>query len=359
MGWSDRKICLYTLRIERDGRVFKNNDDRDPFVDNFDAAGGDLLVFISAFVAGLPADELVERDTRHFGQPREVVRRGRTICWEMDGGESGRSTAIKLKKKGKTRKREMSGVEWEPFFVYVVIPKNANVGWLLVEKDGRNSLPVEWREEMRRQFKATHAGYRLIVGTVREASLWSQVENAANEGRLLSFESATRSAKATTGTAGYQVEEVQSRTFLASGEPLPGRALRQWRRERTVTLEGTTEVTLPDDVDDMSDDRYRVKLRDNIAYLKAVVFNHDGKPKTVTFEGLDPVQTIDIEDTATARPTQTRFMTDCRSAVKDLAVSSGIHLGSGWDAGNWKHPKNAPRLEVTNDDSSDASEEAS
>jgi hypothetical protein len=110
MAWgNDRRILCYSMRVELDLRVFKKEDKtRELFVANFNSSGGDLLHAVSSFIEALPAEELVARDRRHFGQPRDVERQGRTICWRMDGGESGRATSVMLKQGDRWRKREMT-----------------------------------------------------------------------------------------------------------------------------------------------------------------------------------------------------------------------------------------------------------
>ncbi|MGP4054146.1 hypothetical protein ACTWP6_04870 [Mycobacterium sp. 4D054] len=363
-AWGDRRIALYTLRVELDKRVFRTDDSaREPFVANFNGAGADLLTTISSFVEALPKDDHVERDMRHFGQPRDVRRSGRTISWEMDGGESGRTSWIKIRKDADQQQRERSGIEWAEFWVYAVVPKDSNQGWLLVEKDGRHTLPTAWRDELIRKFAETHHGYRLRIGTVREASLWSQVENALDDNRLIGFEVAMRSGDTTpAGAAGFErgMEKYSRQIWRTAGDPLPGRRLRIFRRQftRNVTSDGLREVEAPIETDDLADDRFRIRLRDDVAEIKATVLNHDGKPKTVVFEGLDPQQTVVMEGTSDGHPDQGRFVSECRSTVADLAQSGGVALPPGWDTGSWEHPADAPQMEVRADESPQGGEQA-
>jgi hypothetical protein len=365
-SWGDRRIVPYTLRVELDRRVFRTDDTtREPFVANFNGSGGDVLHAISSFVEALPTDELVERDMRHFGQPRGIRRHGRTICWLMDGGESGRESSIMLRTGDPRRERERSGVEWAPFWVCAVVPKNANQGWLLIEKDGRHTLPSEWRKALSTTFAETYRGYRLRIGTVREASLWSQVENALDDNRLLGFEVALRSpdnSSPSRHAAGFErgMVKAERQMWRTAGDPLPGRQLRLFRRTftRNRTSDGLRQIDAPIDVDDLSDDRYQIRLRDDVAEIKATVLNDDGVQKTLVFEGLDPQQTIVMAGTSDGQPSQQQFFSECRSTVADLARSGGVALAPGWDTGSWEHPADAARMEVRIDDSPETGEQA-
>lgn len=363
-AWGDRRIALYSLRVELDKRVFRTDDNtREPFVANFNGTGGDLLIAISSFVEALPTDGHVERDERHFGQPRHIRREGRTICWEMDGGESGRTSWIKLHRDADRLQRERSGIEWAEYWAYAVVPRDSNQGWLLIEKDGRHTLPTAWRDELIKKFAQAYHGYRLRIGAVREASLWSQVENALDENRLIGFEVAMRSGDTTpAGAAGFErgMEKYQRQIWRTTGDPLPGRRLRIFRRlfTRNLTSDGIREIEAPIETDDMADDRFRIRLRDDVAEIKATVLNEDGVQKTVVFEGLDPQQTVVIEGTSDGHPDQGRFTAECRTTVADLARSGGVSLPPGWDTGTWEHPSDAPRMEVKADDSPETGEQS-
>jgi hypothetical protein len=354
------------MRVELDLRVFKKDDKtRELFVANFNSAGGDLLHAVSSFIEALPAEELVARDRRHFGQPREVLREGRTICWQMDGGESGRATSVMLKKGDVWRKREPSGVEREPFWVFAVVPKNANQAWLLIEKGGSHSLPTEWRDELVKQFAKAYHGYRLVISAVREASLWSQVENSSSD-RLLGFEVALRSPDnpSTTGhAAGFDrgMLRVDRRLYHVPGDAVMGKRLREFRRSFTGRRAptGIVEVDEPLDFDDLGSDKYEVRLKDNVVEIKATVLNARGEPKIIVFEGgRDPVQSYVMAGTSQGQPTQPQFAAECRSAVKDLAQSGGVALPEKWDTGAWEHPADAVAMEVAVSESPGSSDQA-
>lgn len=367
MAWdNDRRILCYSMRVELDLRVFKKEDkDRELFVANFNGAGADLLHAISSFVEALPADELVARDRRHFGQPRDVERQGRTICWRMDGGESGRATSVMLKKGDPWRNREPSGVEREPFWVFAVVPENANQAWLLIEKDGNHSLPSEWRDELVKRFAAAYHGYRLVIGTVREASLWSQVENSASD-RLLGFEVALRSPdnpSATGHAAGFDrgMVRVDRRMYHVAGDAVMGKRLREFRRRYTGRRAptGIIEVDEPLDFDDLTSDKYEIRLRDDVVEIKATVLNARGEPKTIVFEGgRDPIQSYIMTGTSQGQPLQPRFVSECRGVVKDLAQSGGVPLPQGWDTGAWEHPADAAPMEVNANESPGSGDQA-
>ncbi|MCZ9635277.1 hypothetical protein [Rhodococcus sp. BH5] len=358
----DRKIFPFSLRVELDKRVYRTIEDREPFVANFNGANGDLLHLISAFVEALPDAELVERDERHFGQPTDILRAGRTISWRMDGGESGRASKIRLRKGDQPQDREPSGVEWSPYWVYAVIPNNSNQGWLLVEKDGRYSLPAEWRKELIRQFAATYRGYRLVIGTVREDSLWRQVENAMEEARLLGFEVALRSPDTTAASGGAQgysrgMVEVNRRIYKAVDGPLPGVRLRQFRRPfmRQHTADGLREIEFPLETDDLADDSVKIRFRDDVVEIKATVLNADGQERTIAYDGLDAQQSYVMEGTADGQPSQEKFRRECRTAVTDLAKAGGVTLQPGWESTEWTHPDTAPRLQIRVSDEGEAS----
>ncbi|MGQ4600383.1 hypothetical protein [Nocardia sp. R6R-6] len=351
---SDRRIVPYGMRVELDRRVFRPESiDREPYAANFNGAGADLLHVISSFIEALPADRLVERDERHFGLPSDIRRKGRTICWRMEGGESGRASSIKLTRDGEKQSRERSGVEWEPYWVHAVVPYNSNQAWLLIEKNGRYTLPTEWRKELAQQFATAYRGYKLRISTVREASLWSQVENAVDDNRLVGFEVALRSAdtpSATSQAAGFErgMTKQTREIWAATDAPVPGHILRRFRRRytRMRTPEGIRQIDAPLEVDDLADPRFQIRLRDDVAEIKATVLTEDGLSRTIVFEGLDPQQTYVMDDTSLGSPTQDRFIRDCRTAVGDLARSGGVALPPGWDSGDWSHPDTAILMEV-------------
>lgn len=351
----DRKITPYTMRIERDLRFSHPPDAGETFVGNFDGNGGDLLTLISAFLEGLPTDNHVARDDRHFGKPTDVRRKGRTICWRMDGGESGRSSTIVLKRGGKQRTREKTGIEWEPFWVMAVVPKDANHGWLLIEKDGRHTLPTEWRKELIKQFAKVHPGYRLVISTIREESLWSSVENAMEDPRVIGFEVAMavrepdgRSPQGyTRGMVG-----VNRSVFMSAGGPLPGFRLREFRRRFTgrQTAEGVREIDYPLDYDDMSDGDVKIRLKDDVVEIKATVVNAQGAVRTIAFEGLDAQQSFVMEGTSDGPPLQEKFVLECAAAIADLATSGGVPLPPNWNTSDWTHPATARQIRVEPND---------
>lgn len=353
---ADKRIVPFSMRVEIDKRYTQRGDPGEIFVGNFNGSGGDLLHYFSSFIEALPLEDLVERDTRHFGQPTAISRLGRTILWQMDGGESGRASSITLRRGGRKRKRDRSGVEWEPFWAMAVVPKDSNQGWLLVEKDGRYTLPTEWRKELVTQFSNTYPGFRLVISTVRDASLWNQVENSTEE-RLLRFEVSLRSADTTPasrGAEGYTrgMVEVQKRIFHPVGNPAAGQRLRVMRRAftRDLTPEGLVEISLPLEVDDLSDDRVKIRLRDDVEEIKATVLNDDNIERTIVFEGLDAQQTFVIENSAGEDVAEEVFARECRIAVRDLASTGGVTLRPGWEATEWGHPQDGPSVRIPVDD---------
>ncbi|NKS67629.1 hypothetical protein GS461_21350 [Rhodococcus hoagii] len=330
VSWNgDRRIVPYSIRVERDLRYNHPPNGGELFTANFDGNGGDLLKTISAFVEALPSHAHIDRDNRHFGKPSDVCRKGRTICWRMDGGESGRQSSIVLSRGDREQQRQLSGIEWAPFWVMAVVPENANHGWLLIEKDGRHTLPTEWRKELIKQFATVHKGYRLAISTIREESLWSTVENALDEPRVLGFEVAVRAPDGRSAH-GYTrgMAEVNRKAFRSTDGPVPGRALRMFRRNYTGTQgpKGVREVDYPMEHDDLSDGDVKIRLREDVVEIKATVINAQGLERTIVFEGLDAQQTFVMEGTSDGQPSQHKFETECAAVVSDLASSGGVPI---------------------------------
>lgn len=352
-GNGDRRIVPFSIRVERDLRYSHPASDKELFVGNFDGGGSDLLTTISAFVEALPADVHIARDDRHFGMPTSIRRKGRSISWCMDGGESGRASSIVLKRGEEAQQRDRTGVEWVPFWVMAVVPKDANHGWLFVEKDGRHTLPTEWRKELIQQFAKTHKGYRLAISTIREESLWAQVENALDEPRVVGFEVALRAPDGKS-PHGYTrgMAQVDRQVFRSTNGPVLGRVLRQFRRNYSGIRgpEGVMETNLPVDYDDLTDGNVKVQLMDGVVELKATLLNDAGVERTVAFEGLDGQQTFVMTGTSDAQPSQEKFETECAAVVSDLATSGGLSMLPGWDKPEWTHPLNAPTMKVIPDD---------
>ncbi|MFV8173817.1 hypothetical protein [Mycolicibacterium peregrinum] len=361
----ERQIVAYGLRVEVDGRAqrrTKNPPPHTPYPANFNGAGADLLTFFSSFINALPTDTLICRGDRHFGIPEEVERLGRTIRLRLSGGESGRRSKITLKAGGKEETREPSGVEWEPFRVAIVIPKDFNQGWLLVEKSGYHSVPTEWRQELVRAFKAAYPDYALKISTITEMSLWSQVENST-EPRLLAVEVIMRSSDSSGDhSAGHPANMATYDTHVWEAvHAQPGRVLRQLRRRftRRKTKDGLVEITQPLDVDDLSDDDAKIELKDDVRQIKARVLNSEGRKKTVIFGGREPTMTIVMDGVFDLSPSATKFWQEARSAAVDLAISGGVSLAPKWDTGEWEHPENAIKVEVSLTDEPDQDDAAS
>lgn len=348
---NERQIVPFGLRVELNGHAArrKNPPPLSEFPANFNAAGADLLIFLSSFIEALPA-QMVKRGDRHFGCPTKPARRGRTIILQMCGGESGRRTTIALKQGDRERTREASGVEWEPFWVAAVVPKNSNQAWLLVEKAGRHSIPTEWRTELASAFKDAYPGYVLKVSPITELSLWSQVENSTDP-RLLTFEAVMRdSSSGGDHSAGHPGNMARYDTQVwHSDKARQGTLLRQFRRmfTRKKTLNGLVEIDQPLEVDDLSDPNVNIVLRDDVRQIKARVFNSEGKKKTVIFDGREPQMTIAMDGVFEISPSETKFWEEARSVVVDLAANGGVSLAPKWDTDEWEHPDNAIKVEVS------------
>lgn len=352
----DRRITPYALRVTLNGHAKRRKEPPPitPYPANFNNAGGDLLHFLSSFVEALLVnDQMVQRKNRHFGRPRKVARQGRTLLFRIYGGESGRNTRIKTTATSKEKKRDHTGVEREPFWVYAVVPADANQAWLLVETHGHHTVPGEWRTELADQFKAAYPGYVLGISQVAEMSLWTQVENSVDP-RLLRFEVVRRSADgAGDHSAGHPAGMVEyNKHIWEAPEPRPGEALRALRRSftRAKTKSGLVEITAPMEVDDLSDPDVTIDLDDGVMEIRARVLNSKGEPKTVVFDGREPRMSFVIEGVDAVPPNKKRFLREVRSAVEDLATGGGVSLPQGWDTGEWAHPDDAPELEVSPSD---------
>ena len=346
----ERLIVPFALRVELNGHAArrKNPPSLSGFPANFNAAGADLLMFLSSFIEGLP-DKMVKRGDRHFGCPTEPRRRGRTIVLQICGGESGRRTTIALKDGDPEQTRESSGVEREPFWVAAVVPKNSNQAWLLVEKAGRHTIPTEWRTELTDTFKEAYPGYLLKISPITELSLWAQVENSADP-RLLTFEAVMRDSDSggdhSTGHPGNMARyETQ---VWHSDRATQGTFLRELRRMFTKekTKSGLVEIDQPLDFDDLSDPDVKVVLRDDVRQIKARVLNSEGRKKTVIFDGREPQMTIMMDGVFDISPSETKFWEEARSVIVDLATNGGVSLAPKWDTGEWEHPDSAIKVEV-------------
>ncbi|MGW4097156.1 hypothetical protein [Mycobacterium sp. NPDC004974] len=350
----ERQIVPFGLRVELNGHAArrKNPPPLSEFPANFNAAGADLLVFLSSFIEALPA-QMVRRGDRHFGCPSNTKRRGRTILLQLHGGESGRRTTISLKHGDPEHQRETSGVEREPFWVAAVVPNNSNQAWLLVEKAGRHTVPTEWRTELSNAFKQAYPGYLLKISPITELSLWAQVENSTDP-RLLTFEAVMRdSSSGGDHSAGHPGNMARYDTQVwHSDKARQGALLRQFRRmfTRKKTPTGLVEIDQPLDVDDLSDPNATIVLRDDVRQIKARVFNSEGKKKTVIFDGREPQMTVVMDGVFDISPSEVKFWEEARSVIVDLAANGGVSLAPKWDTEEWDHPENAIKVEVSPSD---------
>ncbi|NKR72893.1 hypothetical protein GS492_09585 [Rhodococcus hoagii] len=352
-------IVPFAVRIDRN-QQYKHSGTGDVPLSNFDGEGADLLPELDAFVHGLPNTQLVQRDDRHFGRPRDITRSGRVLRWTMEGGESGKERDIVLDVGEKPRKRTRRGVEYSAYHAYAVIPKNSVTGWILVEKDGGDSLPSEWRAELVRQFKIRHPKFKLVVSQVRSASLWREVENALEEERVLSVEVAMRAEdkdpSATTGR-GFPREALASTTDLylpPHGKKGKGAFLRSIRRAFTFAKSATNgiiEIDLEDDLDELASEDLDVRLRSDVLEITARVTTDNGKRrKTIRFSGIrEPFESYLVEGLSD-RITPLRFADECRAHVKDLALEGGVTLAVGWDTGDWEPESILAPMEVNASD---------
>lgn len=357
----DAVIVPYAVRIER-SMNYRHDTTDDPILSNFDGNGTDLLRCLSAYFRGLPGDSMIEDDTEHFGIATEMVGRGRTLQLAMNGGHSGHSARLKLEPDDIERELTTQGVQWNSFGLVVVVPQNTYSGWMFVEKNGRHTIPVAWRDDMVRQFREHHPGFKLVISQVRTAGLWAEVEEDDDVARVLSVSvekrgddekftiDAQRGSQISVGTT--------NRKIFSRPEAMNGSALRGIRRRFTkTTRSGTEEINLSLDVNDLDQTKYAVTLAEGVLELKARLLTAEGHEKTVIFNsGREPHETYPVDGVPAGRLSAERMRTESLRHARDLAKSTSVSLAADFATAEWDTEAELPAWERHSEGADDAEE---
>jgi hypothetical protein len=357
-------IVPFSIRVEQSSEVkHKPKIDGALTLSNFDGAGADLLKTMDAFVRGLLVqDQMVKRGDDHFGRPREIIRAGRTLSFEMDGGQSGRERSVKLDAESDEQKLKRDGLLSTQFQVWVTIPANSNVGWILVEKDGYDTLPSVWRREFVRAFKSRHRGYKVTISQIRNDAFWRLLESGLDDPRVLDIKVLRRAQPSDreSKTRGFplEVSKTEETLYRANKGRMTGRQLKRIRRFFTITKRSDgsiVEIDLADDARDEFAEGLDIHLAKDVLEI-TVHAEIDGRRKTVRFSGAkEPSESYVVEGLNGTRVTQKTFRQECRTHTVDLAQVSGVTLVDKWDTGEWASEAQVSPLEVLFDDPADDS----
>lgn len=359
MASRDTVIVPYSMRVEQSTEVrHKPKIDGPLPLSNFDGAGGDLLKTFDAYIRGfLLEDRLVDRGDDHYGKPTLINRAGRTLSFQMSGGESGRERTVRLDATSQDRKLKRDGMLATEFQVWVAVPGNSTVGWLLVEKDGYDTLPSIWRREFVQGFRSRHKGYKVTISQIRNDAFWRLLENGLDDPRVLDIKVLRRAqpSKRETETRGFPLEVSKSEELVYRGPKgrMNGRQLKRIRRFFTVSkrTDGTVvEIDLADDARDEFAEGLDIKLAQDVLEI-TVHAEIDGRRKTVRFSGArEPAESYVVEGLNGTRVTPETFRRECRGHTVDLARASGAPLVDKWDTGEWTAEEQISALEVPFDD---------
>lgn len=364
MASRDTVIVPFSLRVEQSSEVrHKPKIDGALPLSNFDGAGADVLRTFDAFVRGLQTeDRMVKRDDDHFGQPDIIQRSGRVIEFTMKGGESGRERRVRLDESSDEQTLKRSGVLSADFHVWVVLPENSIVGWILVEKDGVDTLPSAWRREFLRAFKKAHRGYKVTLAQIRNDAFWRLLESGLDDRRVIDVKVQRRAepSKRERETRGFPLEVTKAEEIIYRVDKgwMNGRQLKRIRRFFTVSKRSDgsiVEIDLADDARDEFAEGLDIKLDKDVLEI-TVHAEIDGRRKTVRFSGArEPAESYVVEGLRGTRISPATFRTECRGHTVDLAQVSGVTLQQGWDTGDWPQTSQLSPLEVSFDDPEDNS----
>ncbi|AMT70474.1 hypothetical protein ABG82_09170 [Mycobacteroides immunogenum] len=345
----------YSMRVEQSSEVRHKPKLEGPLpLSNFDGAGADLLKTFDAFVRGLLAhNEMVKRDDDHFGQPDEIVRAGRTMSFQLNGGESGRERTVRLDANSAEQKLKREGLLSTQFQVWVVVPTNSTVGWILVEKDGYDTLPSAWRRELIRAFKSRHRGYKLTLAQIRNDAIWRLLEKGLDDPQVIDVKVQRRAEPSNREqeTRGFplEVEKSTETVYRAKKGWMTGRQLKRIRRFFTITKRSDgslVEIDLADDTRDEFAEGLEIRLANDVLEI-TVHAEIDGRRKTVRFSGArEPAESYVVEGLNGTRITPRTFRSECRGHTVDLAKVSGAPLANKWDTGEWTAEDQVSPLEV-------------
>lgn len=349
-------IMPFSVRVEQSAEVkHKPKIEGALPLSNFDGQGADLLKTFDAFVRGLLVhNEMVKRGDDHFGQPINLERKGRVLSLAMKGGQSGRERSVRLDAKSDEQTMRRDGLLSTNFHLWVAVPQNSTVGWLLVEKDGYDTLPSVWRREFVRAFKARHPGYKVTISQIRNDAFWRLLEQGLDDARVLDIKVLRRAApsKRESETRGFPlgVSKLQETLYSKNKGNMTGRELKRIRRFFTIakrTDGSMVEIDLADDARDEFAEGLEIRLAQDILEI-TVHATVDGRRKTVRFSGArEPVESYVVDSLNGTRVSPETFRKECRTHTVDLARVSGVTLLDKWDTGEWTAEDQVSPLEVS------------
>jgi hypothetical protein len=348
-------IVPFSMRVEQSSDVtHKPKIEGALPLSNFDGQGGDLLKTFDAFLRGLlDHNELVKRKDDRFGQPTEVMRNGRTLAFAMQGGQSGLERSVRLDAASAEQKLKRDGLLSTHFHVWVVVPKNSTVGWVLVEKNGYDTLPGVWRREFVRAFKTRHRGYKVTISQIRNDAFWRLLEQGLNDPRVLDIKVLRRAqpSKRESETRGFplEVSKTEETLYKSDKGKMTGRQLKRIRRFFTLAKRSdgsVVEIDLADDARDEFAEGLDIRLAQDVLEI-TVHAEIGGRRKTVRFSGAkEPAESYVVEGLNGTRVSVRTFRKECRSHTVDLAQVSGVTLVDKWDTGEWTAEDQVSALEV-------------
>jgi hypothetical protein len=355
MASADTVVVPFSIRVEQSTEVRHNpkTDGALP-LSNFDGQGGDLLKTFDAFLRGLlEHNELVKRKDDHFGRPIDVERKGRTLSFAMEGGQSGRERSVRLDATSAEQTLKRDGLLSTHFHLWFVVPQNSTVGWLLVEKDGNDTVPGVWRREFVRAFKARHRGYKVTVSQIRNDAFWRLLEQGLDDPQVLDIKVLRRAqpSRRESETRGFplEVSKTEEALYKADKGKLTGRQLKRIRRFFTFAKRSdgsVVEIDLADDTRDEFAEGLDIHLAQDVLEI-TVHAEIGGRRKTVRFSGArEPAESYVIEGLNGTRVSPETFRKECRTHTVDLARVSGVTLADQWETGEWTAEDHVSALEV-------------
>lgn len=354
-------VPYHVLVTKKYARATDGNDDRHRPMSNFDGEGADLLHEFSAFISGLPSDVLVERDERHFGQPSNVERKGRTLRCRVTGGSSGIDSNLYDRARDVRFTRTISTVEESPFRLMFVAPAGSALGYLMVEGYRGRTLNSAFRAEFVAQFGTRYPDYAVVFESVGEAGLWQFAERLGDAAGVKQMEVVHREMDADTAQsmgledrtplAGNYTETIQAER----GEQMTGEDMRRvreahWKSDQLKV--GTDAYPLPNrpEKDGVEWDG-EVRLRDDITDISARVGIPGVGPRTVRLSGkFSPRVRYEVESSGDSEPSDTDLYSEAILHVRQLAEQEAVTLEHGWNEEDWDHPEQVPTMHIPADD---------
>jgi len=354
-------VPYHVLVTKKYTRATDANDDRDRLLGNFDGNGADLLHVFSAFVNGFPPEILVERDERHFGQPVDVVRKGRTLRLRIKGGASGIRSNLHDQTRNARFTRTLTTVEESAFRAMFVAPVVSALGYLMVEGYRGRTLAAAFRTEFVEKFRQRYPDYSLVFEAVGEAGLWRLAEQLGDQSGVKQMEvvhrelspDAARSMglETRTAVAGNYTEIIKAE----KGELMTGEDMQRVREAHWATHDlkpGTDAYPLPNAPDDDGEAwNGEVRLRDDITDISAKVDIPGVGAKTVRVSGkYSPRIRYAVDTVGDEEPSDSAFYTEVINHVRQLAQQEGVTLEHGWHEGDWEHPDQVAAMDIASTD---------